>query len=75
MTSRFSNQTRNGPVPYDPSAAIRAQLEAERSKALAGYRAAVMDGTFPDANTSVSMVGKQLAELKELLEKCRPLHD
>ncbi len=53
---------------------IRKQLVAERSKALAGYRAAVMDGSFPDAATSVSMPAVELEKLKEGLDKLQPVH-
>lgn len=53
---------------------IREQLEQERLKALAGYRAAVMDGSFPDAATSVSMPAVELEKLKEGLDKLQPVH-
>ena len=53
---------------------IRKQLAAERSKALAGYRAAVMDGSFPDAATSISMPSTELERLKEGLDKLQPVH-
>ncbi len=53
---------------------IRKQLAEERQKSLAGYRAAVMDGSFPDEATSVSMPEPELDKLKEGLEKLRPLH-
>lgn len=53
---------------------IRKQLMAERSKALSGYRAAVMDGSFPDAATSVSMPTAELEKLKEGLDKLQPVH-
>lgn len=51
---------------------IRKQLVAERAKALAGYRAAVMDGSFPDKATSVSMPAAELEKLKESLDKLQP---
>lgn len=54
--------------------AIRKQLSAEREKALAGYRVAVMDGSFPDATTSVSMSALELDRLKEGLDKIQPVH-
>ena len=54
--------------------AIRKQLQAERSKALGAYREAVMDGSFPDAATSVSMPTSELEKLKEGLDKLQPLH-
>ena len=53
---------------------IRKQLNAERNKALNGYRTAVMDGSFPDAATSVSMPEDELDKLKEGLEKLQPVH-
>lgn len=53
---------------------IRAELDAERARALAGYRTAVMDGSFPGPDTSVAMAPEQLSDLKELLEQRRPLH-
>lgn len=53
---------------------IRKQLAAERSKALSGYRTAVMDGSFPDAATSVSMPSAELEKLKEGLDKLQPVH-
>jgi 3-methyl-2-oxobutanoate hydroxymethyltransferase len=53
---------------------IRKQLSAERAKALAGYRMAVMDGSFPDAATSVSMPALELDRLKEGLDKLQPVH-
>ena len=54
--------------------AIRKQLADERLKALAGYRAAVMDGSFPDAATSISMSAVELDKLKEGLEKLQAVH-
>lgn len=54
--------------------AIRKQLSVERAKALAGYRAAVMDGSFPDAANSVSMPAPELEKLKEGLDKLQPVH-
>ena len=53
---------------------IRKQLAAERAKSLKGYRDAVMDGSFPDAATSVSMSASELDKLKEGLDKLQPLH-
>ena len=53
---------------------IRKQLAAERLRALAGYRNAVMDGSFPDESTSVSMPETELEKLKEGLYKMQPLH-
>ncbi|MEO9825868.1 MAG: 3-methyl-2-oxobutanoate hydroxymethyltransferase [Paracoccaceae bacterium] len=53
---------------------IRKQLAAERLKALGGYRGAVMDGSFPDAATSVAMPKPELEKLKESLAKLQPVH-
>ncbi len=53
---------------------IRKKLESERLKALAAYRAAVMDGSFPDAKNSVSMPGSELEKLKEGLDKLQAVH-
>ena len=53
---------------------IRKQLRAERSNALAGYRDAVMDGSFPDEATTVSMPSVELEKLKEGLETFQPVH-
>ena len=53
---------------------IRKALAAERLRALAGYRAAVMDGSFPNAATSVSMPPAELEKLREGLDKLQPLH-
>ncbi len=53
---------------------IRKQLAAERNKALSRYRNAVMDGSFPDAATSISMSAAELDKLKEGLDKLQPLH-
>ncbi|MFY0597890.1 MAG: 3-methyl-2-oxobutanoate hydroxymethyltransferase [Cognatishimia sp.] len=53
---------------------IRKQLVAERARALEGYRAAVMDGSFPDLATSISMVPNELEKLKEGLDKRTPVH-
>ena len=54
--------------------AIRKQLHAERDSALNGYRTAVMEGSFPDAATSVSMPKDELDKLKEGLDKLQPVH-
>ena len=53
---------------------LRKALAAERLKALGEYRAAVMDGSFPDAQTSVSMTVGELDTLRESLDKLRPTH-
>lgn len=53
---------------------IRAELRAERAKALEGYRAAVMDRSFPDAETTVFMPSDELDKLREGLDKLQPVH-
>ena len=53
---------------------IRKQLSNERLKSLAGYRTAVMNGSFPDQATSVSMPEVELEKLKEGLDKLQPIH-
>ncbi len=53
---------------------IRQKMAAERNRSLAAYRAAVMDRSFPDAATSVSMPSAELEKLQEGLDKLRPLH-
>jgi 3-methyl-2-oxobutanoate hydroxymethyltransferase len=53
---------------------IRRELEAERGRALEGYRAAVMDETFPDDATSIFMAKDELDALKEGLDKLQPVH-
>jgi len=55
-------------------ASIRKQLAAERSLSLQRYRSAVMDRSFPDAATSVSMPTEELARLEEELDKLTPIH-
>lgn len=53
---------------------IRKELRAERAKALQGYRAAVMDRSFPDAETTVFMADNELERLREGLDKLQPVH-
>ena len=53
---------------------IRKQLANERLKALARYRTAVMDRSFPDDSNSVSMPADELEKLKEGLDKMQPVH-
>ncbi|WP_353531637.1 hypothetical protein [Cognatishimia sp. WU-CL00825] len=75
--SDLSGDTENAPrhaKAFGDVGAIRKLLEAERSKALAGYRAAVMDGSFPDKETSVSMSAIELEKLREGLDKLQPVH-
>ncbi len=55
-------------------ASIRKQWSEERSKALGEYRSAVMNGSFPNAETSVSMPEYELDKLKEGLDKLQPVH-
>ncbi len=48
--------------------AIRAHLADERRRALQEYRSAVMTGTYPDAETTVSMLPNEHEKLVEALE-------
>lgn len=59
---------------YGDVRAIRKQLAAERLKALSRYRAAVLDGSYPDDATTVSMPGAELEKLKDGLERMQPIH-
>lgn len=52
---------------------IRAELRAERARALQAYRAAVMDCSFPDADTTVFMLRDELEKLREGLDKLQPV--
>ncbi|WP_107496546.1 3-methyl-2-oxobutanoate hydroxymethyltransferase [Thalassobius sp. I31.1] len=56
-------------------AAARATLEAERMKGLTAYRAAVLDGSYPDAATSIAMKPGEHDKLREALDKRRPFHE
>lgn len=56
-------------------AAARATLEAERMKGLNAYRAAVLDGSYPDGATSIAMNSGEHAKLREALDKRRPFHE
>lgn len=60
-----------GPLPIWRA---RAALEAERAKGLAAYRTAVLDGTYPDAATSVAMKPGEHEKLREALDMRRPFH-
>lgn len=53
---------------------IRAELRAERARALQGYRAAVMDRSFPDADTTVFMPKDELEKLRDGLDKLQQVH-
>lgn len=75
--SDLSGDTANPPrhaKAFGDVGSIRKQLVAERAKALAGYRSAVMDHSFPDRATSVSMHTTELEKLKEGLDKMQPVH-
>lgn len=65
-------ETENPPrhaMAWGDGAAIRRQLEAERSRAVAGFRAAVQSGSFPDAAHSVQMQPTEMDRLMEALDK------
>ena len=51
---------------------MRRQIVEERRRALGEYRAAVMDGSYPDATTSVSMLAGEHDKLVEALD-ARPV--
>ncbi len=75
--SDLSGDTPNPPRharAFGDVGSIRKQLAAERSKALKGYRAAVMDRSFPDAATSIAMPENELDKLREGLDKLQPVH-
>ena len=52
--------------------AIRRQVADERRRALAEYRSAVISGTYPDAETTVSMLPNEHEKLVEALDT-RPI--
>ena len=52
---------------------IRRQLVGERWRGLSEFRSAVMDGRYPDAETSVSMLPNEHEKLLEALD-ARPNH-
>lgn len=54
---------------WGDGAAIRRQLDAERRRAVAGFRDAVKIGTFPDAAHSVQMLPHEMDRLLEALDK------
>lgn len=53
---------------------IRDRLKQERRGAMARYAAAVQDGAFPDARTSVSMLPGEHEKLLEELDRRQPVH-
>ncbi len=53
---------------------IRKALQAERAKALGGFRADVQSGAFPDMAHSVAMAPGEHEKLLEALDKRQPLH-
>jgi 3-methyl-2-oxobutanoate hydroxymethyltransferase len=54
---------------WGDGAAIRRQLDAERRRAVAGFRAAVQSGSFPDTAHSVRMAPSEKDRLREALDK------
>lgn len=75
--SDLSGDTKNPPRharAFGDVGSIRKQLWAERARALQGYRAAVMDGSFPDTATTVFMPPAELERLREGLDKLQPVH-
>jgi 3-methyl-2-oxobutanoate hydroxymethyltransferase len=56
-------------------AGLRRALEAERRRALADFAAAVRNGSFPDARTSVVMAPGEHERFCEVLDRRRPLHE
>ena len=57
---------------WGDGAAIRRALDAERRRAVAGFRAAVTSGAFPDAAHSVAMRAEEKDRLLEALDKRQP---
>lgn len=55
-------------------APIRAALDAERVRALAGFASAVRTGTFPDNSVDVAMAPGEPGLLAEALDRRRPFH-
>ena len=53
---------------------IRQRLADERRRALGDFRSAVMNGSYPDADTSVSMLPNEHERLLEALEASPGLH-
>lgn len=75
--SDLSGDTENPPRharAFGDVGRIRNELRAERARALQGYRAAVMDRSFPDADTTVFMPADELEALREGLDKLQPVH-
>lgn len=54
--------------------ALRRKIVEERRRALGKYRAAVMDGSYPDAQTSVAMLPGEHEKLVEALEARPAFH-
>jgi 3-methyl-2-oxobutanoate hydroxymethyltransferase len=54
---------------WGDGAAIRRALDAERRKAVAGFRDAVNSGAYPDAAHSVQMLPTERDRLREALDK------
>lgn len=55
-------------------ASARAAMEVERMKGLTAFRAAVLNGSYPDCTTSVAMKPGEHEKLREALDKRRPFH-
>jgi 3-methyl-2-oxobutanoate hydroxymethyltransferase len=53
---------------------LRRAMEAERTRALAAYAAAVREGSFPDAGVSVTMLPDEHDRLREALDRLSPVH-
>jgi len=53
---------------------IRKQMQAERSRALGGFRDDVKSGAFPDAAHTVPMTAGEAEKLQEALDKWSPTH-
>lgn len=56
-------------------APLRAALDAERRRALAGFAEAVRAGDFPDSAVSLSMPPEEQDRLAEALDRLRPVHE
>ncbi len=53
---------------------IRRQLDEERRRAIRDYRTAVLNGSYPDSRTSVSMLPGEQEKLLDLLERRQAFH-
>lgn len=58
---------------WGDGATIRRQLEAERSKAIKGFRDAVKTGAYPTNAHTTSMLPKEKEKLLEALDKRQPI--